>query len=301
MATPPTTAATATLSLDKYISAARRMNPQPAKNTSLPFSSINLTRPATEQSLPATCPSLHLPPLQPPTPPCSLFWSIFENTAPPYCSRTNLVKEKENRKGKWGKKTERSMSESLHGFHWVGVSDLAEKEGKRRLKCWGAMKNDPWMEPLLTLLHAGQGMRRRACLSACEACCCRMLFPCLIEWHGMGVSVCAYVVTERQTTQTESDNKTCWLEQHIGGRLYLILYITPLCRSTDFSGRALGFYRRCCDVCSSRDITDTLHAPMDRYEFRMKLVSDCIRSSVFILTAAAAELAKGVWDDSIPL
>lgn len=32
--------------------------------------------------------------------------------------------------------------------------------------------------------------------------------------------------------------------------------------------------------------------PMDRYESRMKLVSDCIRSGVFILTAAVVELMK---------
>lgn len=39
--------------------------------------------------------------------------------------------------------------------------------------------------------------------------------------------------------------------------------------------------------------TSQIRAPMDRYESRMKLdQSDCIRSSVFILTAAGVELVK---------
>lgn len=159
MATPPTAAATATatLNLDKCISAARRMNPQPAKNTSLPFSSINLTRPATEQSLPATRPSLHPHPFSPrhhPPPSSDPFLKILR--------RHTVAEQMWWRRRKW---EGRMGKKEFTRLHWVGVSDLWEKEEKRRLKCWGAMKNDPWMEALLTLLHAGQGMRCRTCLS----------------------------------------------------------------------------------------------------------------------------------------
>lgn len=131
------------------------------------------------------------------------------------------------------------MSESLHGSHKVGVGHLTEWEGKKRLKPWGDIKNAVW--------------RYRVCLSDCEVCCRRVLFPRLMEWLRMETGMC--VMTKRQTTQTESDNKKCWLERHTG-RLYLILWFIPLKSSEDFSGQMLGFYKRYCTICSSRDITD---------------------------------------------
>lgn len=121
-----------------------------------------------------------------------------------------------------GKRYTRAVSESLHGFHKVDVSDLVDREEKRRLKTWGAMKNGPWTEPLFTLLHVGNEQALSVPFS---------LWSVLLQ---DGVSCdWLYVVTERQTTQTESDNKTCWLERH-PGRLYLILCFAPLWRSDDF-------------------------------------------------------------------
>lgn len=149
MATPPAASAADTLNLDKCISAARRMNSQPAKNTSLPFSSINLTRPATEQSLPATCPSLRAPPRQPPT--STPLRSISENTAPPYCSRTNAMKEKGN--GKIHKVHEIEFTLlSWSGCQWPRRKGRQEKvKDSRNHEKWPVNKK----EVLLTLLHAG--------------------------------------------------------------------------------------------------------------------------------------------------
>lgn len=149
MATPAAITAANTLNLDKCISAARRMNPQPAKNTSFPFSSINLTRPATEQNLPlpspSTSPSQHHPLSSVPFVKILHHHTVAEQT-------------------RWrGKKTGRVEGKDTQGpwvrvymdfVKWMSVTSRRWK-GKRRLKTRETMKNGLWTEPLLTLLHAG--------------------------------------------------------------------------------------------------------------------------------------------------
>lgn len=135
MATPPAMTAPDTSNLDKCISPARRMNPRAAKNTSLPFSSINLTRPATEQSLPETCPSLYPPPRHnpphAPTPP--LLRLISENAALPYCSGTNTTVEKENR-GDVREETHEVHEWELTRFSWSGCRRPRRQESTGKVR-----------------------------------------------------------------------------------------------------------------------------------------------------------------------
>lgn len=155
MATPPTS--TATLNQDKYIRAARRMNPQPAKNTSLPFSSINLTRPGTEQKLLAARPALH-PPL-----PLPLSSDLFRKSpAQMYQNGTNNLKENQDSKGKWGWGEDREKVITINVAQYIqGVGELK-------------------------LLRRNVSLRKENI--ACDVCCCRMLFALVFcEWYRMHI------------------------------------------------------------------------------------------------------------------
>lgn len=102
-----------------------------------------------------------------------------------YSTTSNVMKEKVNRKGGWEEIHEGHVWTLTCFFYHVYVSDLAAREEKIRLNTWGAMKNGPRMELLLS--H-----KLQVCLSAGELCCHRMLCPviCRSWW-------------QEQTTQTE--------------------------------------------------------------------------------------------------
>lgn len=154
---------------------------------SLPFSSINLTRPATELSLPATCPSLRPPPYQPShspiLPPLFHSWKMLHFHT--------VMEHTRWRKGKTrrvdGKRYTRMMTEHSYVFYKLDTTDT----GKKWVKVTDRRSHEKWPVHDITLDTV--------------ACCGWMSANCGFQLVKCAVAGCCLLrlLTEKQTTQTE--------------------------------------------------------------------------------------------------